>query len=145
MDIKISKDKCKFYVNEKKRRVVCVLPINKYMISMYLDDIMPDHLYLNGIPKLNDRFIGVAKCHEEDTWDEEVGKLIAYGKAKAAFCRAFFNAINNYFNTIDKELDTLIDSCNMIGEHWRLNLISLRQQINDKLGIDPPPAWENAN
>ena len=102
MDIKISKDKCKFYVNEKKRRVVCVLPVNKYMISLYLNDIMTNHLYLNGIPKLNDRYIGVAKCHEEDTWDEEVGKLLAYSKAKAAFCRAFFHTINNYFNTVDK-------------------------------------------
>ena len=58
----------RFYVNEAKRKVTCVL-------VGYLDN--PDILFCDEI-----KGVGTSTCHEDDEFNINVGKRIAYCKAE---------------------------------------------------------------
>lgn len=83
-----------FVVNKEKNTVVCIVRVNpevankivdKYLEASGLDDAgYFDH------HRLFDPFVGIAKCHPKDTWNEEIGKEIARERAE----KQMRNAIN---------------------------------------------------
>ena len=81
--IKVSFDEPKFFVNEKKRTVVCVLP---YMLqvprfSYYYD--LDDLRYGSSVLTHKcGKAIGIAKCSEDDIFSEEIGREIAGSRAE---------------------------------------------------------------
>jgi len=118
MNVNVRKSDCRFYVDEAHRKVVCVIPCTRNMVINYIGD-SPFRFCMTlrerDALKLPNSFTGIATCNENDTFDEEIGKLIAYDKAKMKLNTSFFKRANKFVNKCDKELYKLIDSLNDFG------------------------------
>lgn len=82
LKLSFDKENTHFYVNEKKKTVVCM--VNSFLNTPYNPQSPVDVYgkYFKGI--------GVAKCHGEDIFDVERGKRIALTKAED---NAYANAL----------------------------------------------------
>ena len=135
MKFNVKPSDCKFVINKDKKTIVCVyegckndfvhfieensmfqLPIWTYVghksnvaIALYRKLIMPD------------RFTGIAVCGENDEWNENTGKLIAFSRMKDKLNRSFFKRANAFINTMDKYLDETVELLNTIGEKLEVN------------------------
>lgn len=122
MKVKIKQSDCKFYVNKENRVVVCVISNTRHMVSDFLDDILFDDISFDisysfyRKLEMPDTFIGKAVCAAEDEWDEELGKKIAYSRAKEKLYTSFFKRATLYAQTIDRRLEELVDRCNALGD-----------------------------
>ncbi len=83
-------------------------------------------------------FIGKAVCSPDDEWDEELGRKIAYSRAKDKCYRSFFKRANNIVNLIDRCLGRMMDIFNNFGARLETNREILQAQIEHKL----PPEKE---
>lgn len=116
---------CKFYVNEAERTVICVIPntctllwdflkdnVRWHDIDMYyaIDGTLEKELYMPN------SFMGKAVCAEEDEWNEETGRLIAYSRAKNKCYKSFFKRANNLVQTVDRRLGDMVNTFNEFGE-----------------------------
>ena len=75
--IKVSFKTPRYYVNEPKRTVVCVL-------DFFLDVPCPTNTFFleSAYHGFTDSVVGVAKCSEDDVFDEKTGKEIASSRAE---------------------------------------------------------------
>lgn len=83
-------DKLKFdyYVNEEKRTVACKLTVPPNFVDTELGDILLRNDFYSSYCSFDDKqyeYIGVAKCHPEDTFEVDKGKRIAKLKALKKF------------------------------------------------------------
>ena len=129
-NINITPDLCRFYINNDKRTVTCVLRVDKYMLHSFMDTIpefeaLGDRYYSElVIPEV---YVGVARCAPEDEWNEEYGRKLAYYKMKNKFYATLFKYMNNFFLTFDKNLNALEARINGIGQKWARNLNNLEK------------------
>ena len=84
-----------YFVNEEKRTVICKLTCEGDEV---IDDLAKYQMYPgneNAIVGnlIGDTYIGKAKCMPGDTWDEKIGRRIAYKKAVAKFNQAKLNRV----------------------------------------------------
>lgn len=126
--LNIKKEDCRFIVNEEKRTVVCIIEETRALLFRFIDpyswDIQVRIGSLHFVPEkrllldlmLPDKFIGKAICSKDDKWDPEVGKLIAFDRAKNKLHSAFFKRAQLFSNEIDKSLTQLVTSFNEYGE-----------------------------
>ena len=107
-----------YYVNRDKKTVVAVIECDTgtplYIFDRMFDkfenmngnknllDIHFDNFYIKNA-FINERYVGVAKCHEHDAFDEEFGKKLALARAKAK--KAY--AVNASFFEFVEQLDKL--------------------------------------
>lgn len=132
----------KFYTNESARKVVCVIPHTEALAYDYLQastpfpapigfDINSKHLYkILEMPKC---FVGIATCALEDEWNEEVGRLIAYSRAKHKMNKSLFKHFQEYVDYIE---DNLTDTCikiNNLGEKIKRNTERRETKIKETL------------
>ena len=132
---------CRFFVDEEKRTVACVIDSTRYMFRNYIKDelnmsravyyINPKILKTLMMPP---RFTGVAHCSLDDTWNVETGKLIAFKRAKEKLYGSFFRHANTFMNEIDKVLDRSEVQLNRMGEKVSRNLDHLDKVIEDRVG-----------
>ena len=128
MNINIKMDKCVFYIDENKRTVVCVINNTRDLVldffnirfadwemSSKADVLFEPNSSLRQKLRLPERFEGKAVCSPEDTWDVEVGKLIAFNRAKYKLNTSFFKRAQLYVDIINNEFDKLITSVNEYG------------------------------
>ena len=81
-----------YIVKEEEGVVVCIISDCKFNAVALVDDYTDIFSPCCDIPNvflLNDRYTGVAKCVNGDTFDEECGKRIAYKKAYLKYITAF--------------------------------------------------------
>ena len=150
---------CKFYVDKEARTIVCVIPdvISKgdrnYYTCDMVKDFIEDNFRFNDIDlyeacqfwaydkrfsdaiKMPRSFIGKAVCAEEDEWDEDLGKLIAYSRAKEKCYKSFFKRANLFVRTLDGRLGDAIQSFNNFGLALENNRDGINQKIDEKLGL----------
>lgn len=138
MDINIGMDDCKFFVDEERRTVVCVientLNIVHSFFSLDTHDVfnkntpvffeVSDALWVRL--KMPDRFVGKAVCAPEDEWNEETGRLIAFDRAKHKFNVSFFKRAQLFVDMVDETFTKMVASVNKYGE--RLSLGENRRQ-----------------
>lgn len=126
---------CKFYVNEEERIVICVIPKTKYILSDFIEDNFQynDINFDYGISTvfmselaMPSSFTGKAVCSPEDKWDEELGRLIAFSRAKDKCYKSFFKRANKLVQTIDRRLNNIMDSFNDFG----VKLEDKREKLN---------------
>ena len=134
-----------YYVNREKKTVVAVIQCDVLIPLYILDKVFDKFENANGNHNLlemsfddchirnafiNERYIGIARCHNGDTFDEEFGKKLALARAKAkkadAIHRNFFKFIEqldklNYLagKKSDKLYQRWIDSEAEVGELLR--------------------------
>lgn len=125
MRINIKAKDCKFIVNKEKRKVVCIIPETQYKFLDFLThderDITLDFCYKNECI-LPNQIVGIATCSLDDEWDEELGRRIAFQRAKYKFNCAFFKRANLLMNNIDKFMAQLENKFNKYGEKITENL-----------------------
>ena len=82
----------KYYVNNDKRTVVCVLTCGEFSAMEFIEnggDFAP--FVRKAI--MPTKFIGKAKCAPGDTFDENVGKTLAFTRAKTKFDKSLINGV----------------------------------------------------
>lgn len=106
-----------YYINRKKKTVVAVIecdigtPLyifnrmfdkfestngNKNLLDVHFDE----PAFRNTI--INERYVGVAKCHENDVFDEEFGKKLALARAKAKKADAIHAKFFKFIEQLDE-------------------------------------------
>ena len=124
----IKRSDCKFYINEDKRTIVCVIPDTKYLLDEFIkanNEFMYDNYIAWETLEMPHSFSGKAVCSDEDEWDEELGKTIAYARARRKMYNSFFRRANTYVNMFDKQINDMISNLNALGEkvtEWQDNL-----------------------
>ena len=120
MNLNIKSNDCLYYVNKEKRKVICIIKNTKYLFLNYIEDF---NLYLDCEDTtlysqllMPTRFIGIATCTPEDTFNESLGRKIAFNKAKTKLHNSFFKRAQTYTNKIDEEFNKMITSINTYGE-----------------------------
>lgn len=145
---------CDFYVDEEKRTVVCVYPKSKGTgvwpwngaSDLVIDFIeenfdFPDISLCDGVLysslknklKMPYRFVGKAVCAPEDEWNEELGKKIAFARAKEKCYDSFFKRANLFVHTVTKRLGDAIDIFNNFGDKISASREALEDSINQAL------------
>lgn len=135
MKIDISMERCRFIVKPEDRIIVCILPCARISVFNFLYGLDGHLPFSTSVmpPQLSEYYKGIAYCAPEDEWNEELGKLIAYNKAKRKFCTAFFRKINTYFNKVYKEIESAASTCDALGLKWSDSIIKLDKQIEEIL------------
>ena len=131
---------CRFYVNEEARTIVCVIPNTKHMLVDYIYEHfefgefkMWSALYVFNKLNMPNSFIGKAVCSEEDEWNEETGRLIAFSKAKNKCYQSFFKRANTFVQLVDRRLGDVIESFNNFGVKLSEKKEELEKQIEERL------------
>lgn len=132
---RIDKNTVKFFVDEKKRKVVCVIEdckrdfidfiINETHLDI-CDDLwgpIKDEYFM---PKT---FSGVATCEEGDEWNEEIGKLVALDKAKIKWGSSFFKRANLFMEHKSKLFNETCDIIDGFGKKLSQNCANRREKI----------------
>ena len=135
-----NKIEARYIVDKEKRKVVCILTNTKNALQNFItnrsDDIIyaiPVHLWEKNI-SLPRTFSGVASCAEGDEWDEEIGKKLAYSRARYKFDKSFFKHANWFIRYCDKTIDGLYTSINKYGEKISNNYDKRMKELEDKFG-----------
>ena len=134
---------CKFYVDKDARTVVCVIPNTRNLVIEFIidnfefEDIDLTASMWNKFSKslyMPRSFMGKAVCAEEDEWNEETGRLIAYSRAKDKCYKSFFKRANHYVQTIDKRLNDVVNTFNDFGTKLEDKRVAIGQQIDELTG-----------
>lgn len=97
--LRFSNENTKFFINEKKGVITCVL--ESELVCPYSYDSM------FFIPSRNFKSVGIAKCNAEDVFNENRGKRIALAKAEN---KAYMEA----FSYLSEKFDELLFLTNSI-------------------------------
>lgn len=139
INVKPTSENVRFVVKPERRKVVCIISNAKNYLEDFID------LWKNGWSapwkvednlRMPDRFVGVATCDENDEWNEEIGKAIAFSRAKYKLHNSFFKRANTFVNECDRALAKLITSLNDYGEHLSMNADKREKWITEKVGSE---------
>lgn len=127
-----------FAVDEDKKKVaVWVEGTQTYFIDFALDelpqfsDFIVDHF---EELEMKSRYVATATCGENDEWDEEIGKLIAYDRVKEKLNISFFKRAKKLTDLLDKEVNKFVDTVNLYGTKLTVNTKRRKNIINQKVG-----------
>ncbi len=142
---------CRYIVNKEKRTIVCLIEHTEYMFTDFAEanfDIPYDCLgggWWSKKPAHNQfykklympkRFWGIATCAEDDEWDEEKGKFLAFSRAKNKLNNSFFKRAQLYVDTFDKSLNDSILILNNLGNKLTVNADRRQERIKELFGED---------
>ena len=139
INVKPTSENVRFIIQPERRKVVCIISDTRHYLENFID------LWRNdwGVPwkvesilRMPDRFVGVATCDENDEWDEEIGKSIAFSRAKYKLHNSFFKRANTFVNECDRTLTKLITSLNDYGEQLSANAEKREKWITEKVGSE---------
>jgi len=142
----IKMSECKFYVDEEKRTVICVIPKTRDMLI----DFIQDHFdfrdvdlshstyfrFMNDKLAMPNSFIGKAVCTAEDEWNEETGRMIAFSRAKDKCYKSFFKRANKFVQAIDRRLGDAIELFNDFGLKLESKRAALQNQIDERTNAE---------
>ena len=131
---------CKFYVNEAERTIVCVIPNTEYMLNDFIsehfsfrDCDIEEAMYMSrGSYRMPKSFMGKAVCSKDDEWDEELGKMIAFSRAKDKCYKSFFRRASTLINTFDGRLGDMIMTFNAMGAKLDAKRSQLENMIEER-------------
>lgn len=146
----IHPEDCRFIVNEEKRKVICLIENTDALFVDFADnnfDIPYDCMTLFGsrrpskknfykklyMPK---RFWGIATCAEDDEWDVEKGKLLAFSKAKDKLNQSFFKRADLYISTFDRSLNDAVVILNNLGAKLTASSKHRHEKIDKLIGVE---------
>lgn len=135
----IKRSDCKFYVNEEKRTVVCVIPGTEnlflhFVASNFEFTDMEFCFYGNLLHSfwMPQSFMGKAVCSGEDEWDEETGRLIAYTRARDKLYKSFYRRANAYVDLINDHIFDVIETFNELGSRVSKWQETLEEEVEKK-------------
>ena len=112
----------KYYIDKEKKVVVCKLTgCEENLMSDIYQDIYQTGYQHHSYFLLNDSYVGKAKCSENDTFDIEFGKKLAYQRAvvklntaKVKILKRFEKEQVKYFNQLLDDMHKTSDKCERI-------------------------------
>ena len=129
-----------YFINEEKKVVVCIVDKTKHLFNDFVEEnfeIWPcDSSFFEKLEMPN-KFTGVARCSENDEWNPETGKLIAFSRMKDNLNKSFFKRANTYVNFLDRAADEAADVLGKIGEKLSVNTEHRHNLINSLIGEEP--------
>lgn len=148
MKFNVKPSDCKFVVNKDKKTIVCVYEGCKNDFVRFIEENstlqLPIWTYVGHRSNaartlyrkltMPDRFTGIAVCGENDEWNEEAGKLIAFSRMKDKLNQSFFKRANTYVSTIDKWMDETVDTLNKLGKKLEVNQNKRHERIKEYVG-----------
>lgn len=104
-------DEIRYIIDEEKRTVVCLIKVQPTLTA----DIVDKYLEASNlhptcgldIDFLGYTFRGIAKCHPEDKWNEEVGCKLARERAEKQANRAINNELSAYVRNLRHAADLI--------------------------------------
>lgn len=114
------KFRVRYFVSEEKRTVVCVIDEVDDVLWDFCDEFggqLSTDGKVNSHKWLEPRYVGKAVCSPDDEWDESLGRLIAYRRAREKFDYSFFRHAQDYITKVGQELDQFVDMVNTFGNH----------------------------
>ena len=95
-----------YMIYPEERRVVCrLLDCSRTAFKRILKYTNAD--YVIGPYRVDDTFVGIAKCAPEDEFDVEIGMELSLAKAKRKRCKAVNNMLIKYIEDVQCGLDRL--------------------------------------
>lgn len=147
MKFNISMEDAKFIVNEDNHVVVCVIENTKRLFIDFANKnfhIGTDLGFLStwdkSYPDFQDKlympnkFVGVAKCSPDDEWDENIGRIIAFSRAKDNLLKSFFKRAQFYVTSIEDWLDDAVEILNNLGNKLTNNSDHRHAYIEELIG-----------
>lgn len=133
--------KVHYIVKKDERVVVCVITGTKNYFFDYMMTRTRQHNYLDSTTfcfddkyNLKNSYSGIARCVPGDEWNEELGRKIAFNKAKEKLNNAFFKRAKTYVNEVDSEFNQLIGTINNYGVRLALDADKRDKEIDSLLG-----------
>ena len=133
-----------YFINEEKKVVVCTVDKTKYLFINFVTENFRiwssnicDDASLWYKLEMPNKFTGVARCSENDEWNPETGKLIAFSRMKDNLNKSFFKRANTYVNFLDRAADEAADVLGKIGEKLSVNTEHRHNLINSLIGEEP--------
>lgn len=129
---------CKFYVDENARTVICVIPDTKEMVLEFIHEHFKFTDFSIGYSinyNLENKlympysFMGKAVCAAGDEWNEELGRKIAFSRAKDKCYKSFFKRANKLVQALDGRLGDMITMFNDFG----MKLEEKREALQNKI------------
>lgn len=137
INVKPTSEGVRFIVNREHGKVICIISDTADLLTDFIglwrnEWAVPVKIRRNL--KMPNRFVGVATCDENDEWDEELGRTIAFSRAKYKLQTSFFRRATNFVNECDSALGKLISDLNNYGERISTNSDKREAWINEKVG-----------
>ena len=111
--LNIRPQSCKFIVDKEHRAVVCIIDDTEWELYRFLSQYLFDVATKDAL--LSNKYVGVAICAPEDEWDEQLGRRIAYHKAKMKFDTSFFKHANKVIDAYDESIGRAAEALNAYG------------------------------
>ena len=131
--------KVRYIVDKEHRKIICLLTNTEDALWSFIEKYNKDIIYWIPLNKqktmlmMPSSFRGVATCAEGDEWDEELGKKIAYARARYKFDSSFFNHANHMVNYLDRSIDELSSALNRYGARISNNHARRDTQLKKKI------------
>ena len=130
--------KVQYFVNKEKGIVVArINDCKRDFISFLFDSCNQNALAYRdkeyGQLLMPRSFVGVAQLGENDIWDEELGKQIAYQRAKQKRDASFFKRANMLVRLYERELDKLCNLFDAYGKRLSNNNEYREKKIAEKI------------
>lgn len=113
---KMQKDRVKFFVDRENKVVVATIIGCRYDAIDKINSLISNvssyeylDVYFKSKLLMNDTYKAVAKCDDEDEFDEEIGKKIAMDKLTERYHKSLNNRIVKFIEMFDKVLDESVD------------------------------------
>ena len=141
MKFNIKPEDAHFHVDERNKTVVCVINNTRTLFKNFVENNfridyncpinIRDCVRFDEQLDMPNRFVGIAKCGETDVWNEDVGRAVAFSRAKDNLCRSFFKRARTYVNTIDKWLEESVTIINQLGAKFEDNMMHRHQYVEE--------------
>ena len=131
--------KVNYIVKKDEGVVVCILNDTKYYFSDYIMARLLRQNYRDIVPSLHNEYFlknsysGVARCAPGDEWNEELGRKIAFNKAKIKLNTAFFKRAQLYVDNVDREFNSILDAINGYGDRVEADAQKREEEIEQLL------------
>ena len=127
--------KVNYIVKKDEGVVVCILNDTNYYFSDYIMARLLRQDYRDIVPSLHNEYFlknsysGVARCAPGDEWNEELGRKIAFNKAKIKLNMAFFKRAQLYVDNVDREFNSILDAINGYGDRVEADTQKREEEI----------------
>ena len=133
----IKEENVKFIVKEEERKVICILDKTAHDALRIINHM--SNIYMANFNKnrmMPDKFVGIATCALEDTWDEKTGKAVAFNKVCEKYYKSLFKRLNTYVQDIDYELNKAINEINTYGARVGRILDAKKEHLDKILEVE---------
>lgn len=137
---------CDFIVKEEERKVICLVNRTSNLFFNYMTSKLPadlvSHYMRCGISQtltnqlvMPNSFVGIATCNEEDEWNEETGRLIAFKRAKEKVVNSFFKRVNIYVAYQRDTLNAFVNHFTIESARAQADITHRNEYVESKIGI----------